>query len=263
MYLDLLEKALLHTLYYPPDTGEMPEFSREAFRAAMEAEAAQAGKPELQIDPADARGQGRDWPAYAQTMIGVKRLRSLRRCVQTVLSERVPGDLIEAGTWRGGAAIMMRGILKANGIEDRIVWAADSFTGVPEPDPVRYPADAEDLNHTADALAVSLDRVKDNFDRYGLLDGQVRFLEGLFKDTLPTVRDRSWSLVRLDGDLYESTLDGLTNLYPGLSVGGYVIIDDYGWDNCRQAVEDFRREHAIDEPIERIDWVGAYWRRSS
>jgi O-methyltransferase/8-demethyl-8-(2,3-dimethoxy-alpha-L-rhamnosyl)tetracenomycin-C 4'-O-methyltransferase len=69
--------------------------------------------------------------------------------------------------------------------------------------------------------------------------------------------------VRLDGDLYESTMDGLTNLYPGLSIGGFMIIDDYGWDNCRQAVEDYREEHAIEEPIERIDWVGAYWRRSA
>jgi hypothetical protein len=263
MYLDLLEKALLHTLYHPPDSGEMPEFSREAFRAAMQAEAEASGAQHRPIDPADSRAQGRDWPIYAQTMIGVKRLRSLRRCVQEVLDDGIPGDLIEAGCWRGGASILMRGVLAANGVTDRTIWAADSFAGVPPPDPERFPADAGDRNYTASELAVPLEQVRDNFARYGLLDDQVRFLEGLFRDTLPGVRDHGWALVRLDGDLYESTMDGLTNLYPGLAVGGFMIIDDYGWDNCRQAVEDFRHEHGISEPIERIDWVGAYWRREA
>jgi O-methyltransferase len=261
MYLDLLEKALLHTLYDPPDTQPMPDFSNEAFREAMEREA--AGKPVAKIDPAATRAMGRDWPVYAQTMIGVKRLRNLRRCIQEVLADGVPGDLIEAGCWRGGAAIMMRGTLKAHGARGRTVFAADSFAGVPAPDPERYPEDAGDLNYTADALAVPLEDVKANFERYGLLDENVRFLEGLFKDTLPTVRDNTWAVVRLDGDLYESTKDGLENLYPGLSAGGFMIIDDFGWDNCRRAVEDFRREHDITDPIERIDWVGAYWRRSA
>jgi len=154
-------------------------------------------------------------------------------------------------------------VMKANGVDDRLVWAADSFAGVPPPNPDEYPADEGDLNHTAPELAISLEQVKANYDRYGLLDDGVRFLEGWFKDTLPTVADRKWSVVRLDGDLYESTMDGLTNLYPNLSPGGFMIIDDYGWDNCREAVEDYRREHGITEPITEIDWVGAYWRRGS
>jgi O-methyltransferase len=255
MYLDLLERAVLHTLYSPPDRGEEPEFSKQAFREAL------AGTAVVPISDAETRAQGRDWPQYAQTMIGVKRLRNVRRCTQSVIDEGVEGDLIEAGCWRGGASILMRGTVKINGETGRTVWAADSFQGVPPPDENAYPADAGDLNHTADQLAVPLEVVKDNFDRYGLLDDGVRFLEGWFKDTLPTVRDRTWAVVRLDGDLYESTMDGLENLYPGLADGGYLIIDDYGWDNCRQAVEDFRERHGIREPIERIDWVGAYWRK--
>jgi O-methyltransferase len=255
MYLDLLERAVLHTLYSPPDRGEEPEFSKQAFREAL------AGTAVVPISDAETRAQGRDWPQYAQTMIGVKRLRNVRRCTQSVIDEGVEGDLIEAGCWRGGASILMRGTVKINGETGRTVWAADSFQGVPPPDEDAYPADAGDLNHTADQLAVPLEVVKDNFDRYGLLDDGVRFLEGWFKDTLPTVADRSWAVIRLDGDLYESTMDGLENLYPGLADGGYLIIDDYGWDNCRQAVEDFRERHGIREPIERIDWVGAYWRK--
>ena len=70
-------------------------------------------------------------------------------------------------------------------------------------------------------------------------------------------------MIRVDGDLYESTMDTLVNLYPRLSPGGYVIVDDYAFAPCRQAVEDFRLEHAITDPIEQVDWTGAYWRRSA
>lgn len=255
-YLDLLEKAVLHTLYSPPDRGPEPEFSKKAFERAL------AGVPVAPISDAETRAQGRDWPVYAQTMVGVKRLRNVRRCAQTVLADGVPGDLIECGCWRGGVAILMRAVMKAHGADERTVYAADSFQGVPPPSADAYPADAGDLNYTAEQLAISLEEVRANFERYGLLDDGVRFLEGWFKDTLPTVADRDWSVIRLDGDLYESTMDGLANLYPRLSPGGFLIIDDYGWDNCRAAVDDYRREHGITEKIVEIDWVGAYWRRS-
>lgn len=255
MYLDLLEKALLHTLYDPPDRGEEPEFSKRAFSEAL------AGQPVAPMSDLETRAQGRDWPVYAQTMIGVKRLRNVRRCAQAVIRESVPGDLIECGCWRGGASILMRAVIRAHGADEREVVVADSFAGVPPPDPERYPADAGDLNHTAPELAVSLEEVRANFRRYGLLDDGVSFCEGWFRDTLPTLADRTWSLIRLDGDLYESTMDGLANLYPNLSPGGFLIVDDYGWDNCRQAIDDYRHAHGITEPIERIDWVGACWRK--
>ncbi len=96
---------------------------------------------------------------------------------------------------------------------------------------------------------------------YNLLDDRVQFLEGWFRDTLPTVKQRTWSVVRLDGDMYESTMDALVNLYSGLSIGGFLIVDDFAHEPCRRAVDDFRREHSITETIETIDWTGAYWRR--
>ena len=133
---------------------------------------------------------------------------------------------------------MMRGVLSAYGDRERVVWAADSFAGLPAPDEERYPADVGDRGHTAEELAVPLDEVQDNFRRYGLLDEQVKFLPGWFRETLPTVSKQRWAIVRLDGDLYESTMDGLVNLYPRLSPGGFLIIDDYGFDNCRAAVDD-------------------------
>jgi O-methyltransferase len=72
-----------------------------------------------------------------------------------------------------------------------------------------------------------------------------------------------WSVVRLDGDLYESTMDGLANLYPGLSPGGFLIVDDYGGlAPCRAAVDDYRRDNRIAEEIVEIDWAGVYWRKA-
>jgi SAM-dependent methyltransferase len=257
LYLDLLERAVTHTLYFPPDTRQLPQNVSGSFKEEFE----RAGITELGLNDQQRRNEGRDWPVYAQTMIGRKRTRNVRQLVERVISNRIPGDLIEAGCWRGGTVIMMRGILKAHGIDDRTVFAADSFQGLPEPDPERFPADSGDINYTADELAVSLEEVRGNLRRYGLDDGGVEFLEGWFRDTLPTVSDRTFALVRLDGDLYESTMDGLTHLYPALAPGGFLIVDDYGWENCRQAVEDYRSEHSITAPIERIDWVGAWWQK--
>ena len=103
-----------------------------------------------------------------------------------------------------------------------------------------------------------------NFERYCLLDEQVRFLKGWFSDTLPDAPIEELAVVRLDGDLYESTMDGLVNLYPKLSPGGYCIIDDYGHiDACRQAVDDYRSAHGIEEEMLVIDGAGSYWRRDT
>jgi len=210
------------------------------------------------------RAEGRDWPPFAETMIGARRLANLRQCVQQVLDEGVPGDLIETGAWRGGATILMRGILAAYGVTDRCVWVADSFEGLPPPDADRYPADdGVDLSEVG-ILKVDADRVRANFARYGLLDDQVRFLEGWFSDTLPDAPIESLAVMRLDGDLYESTTDALTALYPKLSPGGFVIVDDYGaFEPCRRAVDDYRAAHLIDDPIEEVDWTGVCWRRGT
>lgn len=206
--------------------------------------------------------EGRVWPLIGESLIGRARIANLRHCVEEALRGGVPGDLIEAGVWRGGAGIFMRGILAAHGVEDRRVWLADSFAGLPAPDQ-RYPADAGSHLHEVAQLAVSLEEVRRNFERYGLLDDRVEFVPGWFADTLPALRDRHWAVVRLDGDLYESTIQALESLYPGLSPGGFLIVDDYGaLDSCREAVDDFRRDRDIPEPIEWIDHSGIYWRRS-
>jgi len=207
---------------------------------------------------------GLDWPTHAETMVGTKRLENLRSCVETVLADKVPGDLIETGVWRGGSVIFMKAVLAAHGDEDRVVWAADSFEGLPKPDAAAFGADAGDAHWRFSYLAVSLEQVRRNFERYGLLDDRVRFLPGWFKDTLPTAPIDALAVLRLDGDMYASTWDALTALYPKVSVGGFVVVDDYGLQDagCAQAVDEFRRQQAIVDRMTSIDWSGVYWRRS-
>ena len=242
LYLDLMKRVLTNLIYEDPNVGPWhpPAFARQ-----------------LRVD-------GQDWPRDAHTMIGIKRLDNLLQCIEDILLRNVPGDLLEAGVWRGGAAIFMRAVLKAHQISDRQVWVADSFRGLPPPNPERWPADAGDRHHEYDYLAVSLQVVRSNFERYGLLDGQVRFLEGWFRDTLPAAPIERLAVLRLDGDMYESTMDALSNLYPKLSIGGYVIVDDYKVvPGCRQAVENYRKNSGITDDIREIDWAGVYWQRLS
>jgi O-methyltransferase len=268
LYLDLVKKCLTRSIFehlvYEPITvrtrslrGRLKVLVYKWLRDSRQIEM-------VRIRPFDfgAREQGRDWPLEAETMIGLRRLDNIEYCVTDVLRQQVPGDLIETGVWRGGAAIFMRAILKAYKNTERIVWVADSFEGLPKPDPERFPADAGDRHWTNPIFAVSLEEVKANFARYNLLDEQVRFLVGWFRDTLPTSPIRQLAVLRLDGDMYESTMDSLRNLYPKLSKGGYVIIDDYGAiPGCRAAVDDFRKEHKIITELQQIDWTGMFWQR--
>ena len=206
------------------------------------------------------RRVGLDWPADAETMIGHERLDNVQACIEAVCRDSIPGDLCEAGVWRGGTVIFMRGVLKALEDASRTVWVADSFEGLPRPEDA-YPLDKGDPHHGYSALAVSLDEVRANFSRYGLLDDRVRFLKGWFKDTLPGPIEQL-ALLRLDGDMYGSTIQTLDALYDKVSPGGFIIVDDYALPGCRAAVDDFRLRRGIDQQIHKIDWTGVYWRKS-
>jgi hypothetical protein len=240
LYLDLLEMAL---------TGVLTRDGNAAPWGAQEFDA-------------DRRLYGRDWPKTALTMIGTARMRNLRRLVETALVEGIEGDLLEAGVWRGGACIYMRGVLAAHGAKNRTVWVADSFSGLPKPDETLYPADRGDIHHAFDELSVSLSEVKDNFRRFGLLDERVAFLQGWFKDTLPQAPIERLAVLRLDGDMYGSTMETLEALYPRVSRGGFIIVDDYILPGCRQAVDDFRQQRGITEALHDVDGAAAYWRRA-
>jgi len=244
LYLDLLKKCLTRILF--PDRSLHYDLASTSSQI-----------------PAD-RCEGKDWPTEAETMVGLRRLDNLQACIASVIENDVPGDLIETGAWRGGAAIFMRAVLKAYG-DSRRVFVADSFKGLPLPDPGRYPKDAGDSHHQlAPYLGVTLEEVQRNFARYGLLDSQVYFLPGWFKDTLPSAPLEKIAVLRLDGDMYESTMEALECLYDKVSEMGFLVVDDYGaLPNCRTAVEDFRRVRNITEPIHRIDWTGVFWQKGN
>lgn len=198
--------------------------------------------------------------ADAEVLVGTRQLDNIHYCITDVLRREVPGDLIEAGVYRGGSAIFMRGVLKACGDKERKVWVADSFQGLPDPDPGLNPAK---LWGQGD-MAVALEVVKDNFARYGLLDDNVCFLKGFFSDTLPKAPITKLAVLRIDADLYESTMDALSSLYPRLSVGGYVILDDYlNLADCRRAIDDYREAHGIVEQIQPIDSMAVYWQKQA
>ncbi len=244
LYLDLMKKCLTDMIY--ADQQQEPSL------AALGSGA---------YDPTK-RMEGRDWPSYAHTMIGMKRLDNIQVCVEDVLEKQIPGDLIETGVWRGGATIFMRAILRAHEVTDRVVWVADSFEGLPPPDTEAYPEDAGDPHYQYQDLAVSLEQVIANFAKYDLLDDQVKFLKGWFRNTLPTAPIEKLAVLRLDGDMYESTMEALVALYPKLVPGGYLIVDDYGAiPGCRQAVQDYRQSEAITEEILGVDWTGVFWRK--
>jgi macrocin-O-methyltransferase TylF-like protien len=244
-YLDLLEKSLANKIY-----GES-EFEMGIQRLLQRLR-----------HPYRTRRGVLNWPVRAHTMIGLRRLRHLRELVEITISEGVPGDYIETGVWRGGACILMRGVLAAYNIRDRRVFCADSFEGLPAPDPARYQADKGDRCHAFAALPVSEEVVRQNFATYGLLDEQVVFVKGLFKNTLQSIASNRFALIRLDGDMYESTMDGLVNLYHKLSEGGFIIIDDYGGlKNCRRAVHDFLDRRGLTPKIHAVDESCAWWRK--
>jgi O-methyltransferase len=244
-YLDLLEKSLANAIY-----GE------SKFETGIQSFLQRLRHPYL------TRRGASNWPVRAHTMIGLRRLRHLRQLVEITLRENVPGDYIETGVWRGGACILLRGVLAAYDIRDRRVFCADSFEGLPAPNPARYPADRGDRCHAFAALAVSEETVRRNFAAYDLLDGQVVFVKGLFKDTLANVASKRFALIRLDGDMYESTTDALVGLYDRVSEGGFVVIDDYGGlQNCRRAVHDFLDRRGLTPEIHAVDESCVWWRK--
>lgn len=300
LYLDLMKRTLSNIIYedqpYSFYDDERRPVIADRFRL-------------------DRRVQGEDAPREAHTMVGIPRLNNLQQCVETILAEQVPGDLLEAGVLRGGASIFLRAVLKAHQVTDRSIIACDTFrptlsqgrtvfqdlllrflsviASLPNkrvhralyelarkipPEKRSFPI-AETpsdeviectmfiLRHARELATVHKDQtgveaVKSHFARYGLLDDQVRFLEGFFSDTLPDASLKQLALIRLDGDLYESTRDALIPLYPKLSPGGFCIVDDYyAFTDCQRAVDEYRAAHNITAELVQIDKLAVYWRK--
>jgi O-methyltransferase len=284
-YLSLLKKALCNELYVEAEARIVYLLDRIVNNASVDiklisqssglrnlADAISSEKERgrtIHIVSKTPSGEDQVWHSLrgavevAHTMVGRKRLDNLHFCLDAVRRDNVPGDLIETGVWRGGSTIFMRGYLEAFNVKDRTVWVADSFEGLPES---TLPQDrGVDLSaRTVPFLAISLPEVQNLFSRYELLDDQVRFLKGWFRDTLHQAPISKLAVLRLDGDLYESTTDALTALYDKVSTGGFVIVDDYYTNpTCLAAVQDFWKQRRMTPDITRIDDDAVYWRKSA
>ncbi|MBB3053124.1 hypothetical protein FHS23_004167 [Prauserella isguenensis] len=240
-YLDLLERVLTNEIYRDPPAGPHYLVGREYDQRLRET--------------------GKDWPSVAHTMAGSRCLRQVRSAVEHILGNGIPGDLVEAGVWRGGVCIFMRALLEVYGDPARRVWVADSFHGMPESGAA---GDSElALHEFNDVLAVSQETVEENFRSYGLLDDRVAFLSGWFEDTLPAAPIDRIALLRMDADLRSSTTSILTNLYDKVSLGGIIVVDDYSLPMCSDAVREFRDQRDITDPIHSIDDDAVWWRKGS
>lgn len=201
----------------------------------------------------------RNYTEFSYTLVGRKRLDNLQACVEQILEDGVEGDFLEAGVWRGGCCIFMRALLAAHDCEDRSVWVCDSFQGLPESTlqedkPFKMSADRLPF------LAVTVTEVKEHFRRFNLLDEQVKFVPGWFSESLKTAPVQKLALLRIDADLYESTMDVLVQMYDKVSDGGWVVIDDYEiLPPCKAAVDTFRRERGITDAIQKIDQHAVCW----
>lgn len=202
------------------------------------------------------------WSKTAYTGIDVEGLDNIRDLLEDVIFNSVPGDFLEAGVWQGGASIFAAGILLAHHQLDRKVWLLDSFEGMPRPN-VDCPQETVDYSDMK-GLAVSLDEVQQNFERFGLF-GFARFVQGWLKDTLPTFDCPTIAVLRLDNDYYESTKLCLEKFYDCVPVGGYVIVDDYDCvPGCNLAVDEFLRSRSINPVLNRMNPrtnTGIYWQK--
>jgi hypothetical protein len=268
-YLSLLKRALANMLY-PELELQIQHLERGADGlSGLELERFQRDIAQRQavdfVKLLEGKQQGTGPHRFPHTMIGLFRLRNIERCAEQVLAEGIPGDFLEAGVCKGGATIFMRALQIAHGAAERKTFVVDSFTGLPPSDQARDKTYGLELDETRfPSLACGESAVRDHFSRYGLLDRNVEFVSGWLAESLPAAPIGPLALLRIDVDLYSSTLDCLDLLYDKVVDGGFVIVDDYlALKPCRDAVDEFRERRGLPEPIRWIDRSGIYWRKGA
>eukprot|EP00959_Pyramimonas_sp_CCMP1952_P375612 7866949-Pyramimonas_sp.AAC.1 len=207
------------------------------------------------------------------TMVSTPRILNVRDAALDVIRRGIPGDFVETGTWKGGCSIVMRAVnLVFGDITCRGNWLFDTFNGLP-----RHTIKDLDVDTLGPGGALrkmdpegsyrfegGVDTVKRHFISL-LGDGfmNLHFQVGVFKDTLHAANIDKISVLRLDGDMYSSTMDVLQTLYDRVESGGYVIIDDYGhWPQCKKAVHDFfdvQRNMDIHTLLRKVDYTAYFF----
>jgi hypothetical protein len=199
------------------------------------------------------------------TMTTKERVFALCRSVEYVVKHAIPGDIVECGVWKGGSMMAVARTLMAQS-EARTLHLFDTFEGMSEPSTVDRTFRGElasDLLDKADRASSNiwaygaLEEVKANLRRTGYDKKRIVFVQGKVEETIPARAPEQIALLRLDTDWYSSTYHELVHLYPRLSVGGVLIIDDYGhWEGARKAVDQYIEENRLKLLLNRIDYTG-------
>ena len=198
------------------------------------------------------------------TMTSTERLFHLYKTVEYIVRANIPGDLIECGVWRGGSMMLVAQTLIALGDTSRTLYCCDTFEGHPKPSnkldiDLWGNAAVNDWNkhkktdETSSWGYVSMDEVQSNMESTGYPMNKIIFVKGMVEKTLGTIESNKFSLVRLDTDWYDSAKVGLDNLWPKLSIGGVLLVDDYGHYKGQKIAVD---KYFEDQPIllNRIDY---------
>jgi cephalosporin hydroxylase len=213
---------------------------------------------ELQREAGRTAGADTTSAYFPYTAMGSVKLDHLDRVLHTIGDEKVPGDLLECEPGRGGAAVYMRGYLEAAGLPGRDVWVAGTFRSSPAGRPPRPLTEGG-----IDDLLADLTQVRSAFDRFGLLDDRVRFLQGELDASLADAAITEIALVRIGAGIGAEAANVLDRVYDRLSDGGFVVVEDASEPGCEQAVDTFRSRRKITSPIERIGWSGLSWRKDA
>jgi O-methyltransferase len=201
------------------------------------------------------------------TMTSPERIFALIQAVRYVVRNQIAGDIVECGVWRGGSIMAVAlTLLKLNQL-DKDIYLFDTFAGTVKPGPLDVAFDGapaaeefernkitDDSSHWSYA---SLDKVKAAVYSTGYNRERIHFIAGRVEDTIPDQAPPAISLLRLDTDWYESTRHELMHLFPRLSRGGVLIIDDYGhYQGARQACDEYFSDNNICLLLNRIDYTG-------
>ncbi len=198
------------------------------------------------------------------TLTGMDRRASLILAVDHLVRQRIAGDIVECGVWRGGSMMAVALALLARGDATRALYLYDTFEGMTPPtDADRAHGGetaADQLARTARGDGVwceaGLDDVRANVGSTGYPRERVHFVKGPVEQTIPATMPGPIALLRLDTDWYESTRHELQHLYPRLVPGGLLIIDDYGhWQGARQAVDEYFADSPQPVFLHRIDYT--------
>jgi len=244
-YFDVLKKSLTNYLY-----RDINDWRQMFIEDTNDQNICATGGCESEWDPNQgAHGfDGSTLPVHGHSVLRLGNMNHIQFVIEDVIAKGIKGDIIEAGCFRGGTGVLMRAA--ADEDESRTVWIADSFMGIPMP----RTAKGMNIDETKDwksRYEVTQESVEAVFRRYGFHDHRTKFLAGFFNESLttPVLKNTQFSVIHIDVDSYDSVLDALAALYPKLTRGGYVIIDDIHLFGVREAIREFMSEKKIMSPL--------------